>query len=780
MHNRRLSGLIGFVVLVMILLTAGGTTNNGFLLKSAYSEPTYLLDGESSCLALPVTGGSAVWDASTSTCTIPTDTTLAFEFIIASGVQLNNFGEVVTSTPAVEFGRVINHGTINNFGEFGGTIINEPTGVVENSVLLNIGAFSTLFNKGTVVNIEEGFLKVGGGINNDVNGHLTNYGRMEHTNNDGDDLNQGLIDNFGEISNKNDNTFENGLTGTINNHAGAVLNSFGERFNNRGTINNLAGGVINHEFELGFINFNTALIVNDGTINVGCFTIINNQGIIRGNPVTNVCVQNPDQPPGIIAPTSVSLTTTTTQTDICNNLNVIDATASGSDVNVPPNAVDNNLSTRWSAFGKGSWITLDLGASSNLANAKTICGLDITWYQGNTRTNNFIISVSIDGTFFKEVFSGTSSGTTLAQERYDFPDSLANYVRVTVNGNSVNNWASITEIDATGYTSLGFPKYHDEVDVYPLVQNNAPSNAFPLGTTTVTWTAKDSQGSTATSTQQVTFSGPADTTKPNVAITSPSNGATLSGPAPSLVVNIAGTASDSGSGVQKVELRTTKNGVVIHPYSLVTPASLGNWATWSKSLTFTQDGTYNIVVRATDNAGNIQWHVISVQIALTSSFPVVHMSDTTASSGLSVHAGRPAQVEFVTASSQLVGDKIDQITIKLRKVGSPTGTLEVGVFNADLTVKKSFGTKNVGTLTGSFTDYAFSLTNNELYTIAAGDRIGIKYSGVESATNYVAIMGDTNSADPFDGSNTYYQYYTTTWNSVPSFDLYMILKQTHG
>jgi hypothetical protein len=127
-----------------------------------------------------------------------------------------------------------------------------------------------------------------------------------------------------------------------------------------------------------------------------------------------------------------------------------------------------------------------------------------------------------------------------------------------------------------------------------------------------------------------------------------------------------------------------------------------------------------------------------------------------------------------------MGDKIDQITVKLRKVGSPTGTMEVGIFNADLTVKKSFGTKNVGTLTGSFADYTFSLINNELYTITSGDRIGIKYSGVESTTNYVAVMRDTNSADPFDGSNTYYQYYTTTWNSVPSFDLYMILKQTHG
>lgn len=737
-----------------------------------FSGATYVLGDGASCEALPVIGSSATWEPATSTCTIPTDSSLSLEFIIAPGTNVNNLGSVGSGTPQREFGQIINEGTINNFGTWGGTIINEATGLVENSGLLNIGGFSTLFNKGTVVNVEDGFLKVGGGIHNDVNGHLTNYGVMEHTNNDGDDLNEGLIDNFGSIANNNDNTFVNDITGTINNHDGAVIISEGDTFHNHGTINNLAGGVFDDFF--GFTNFDSGVINNDGALNVYCDTPLNNHGTIRGNPANNLCILNPDQPPGISNPSSVTLTTTTQMTDICGGLPLVDAVASGSDANVPANAIDNILQSRWSALGKGSWITIELNAPI------VVCGLDIAWYQGNTRTNDFVVSVSRDGTFFRDIFSGKSSGTTLSQEHYDFSDSVANYVKVTVNGNSVNNWASITEIDATGYTSLGVVNGRDDEDFWALVQNNAPSNAFPLGTTTVTWTGSDTNGSVVTRTQQVTFSGPADTTRPNVAITSPANGATLTGPSPSFAVNIAGTASDSGSGVQKVELRTTKNGVVIHPYSLVIPASPGNWATWSKSLTFSEDGTYSVVARATDNAGNLQWHVISIQITLSSAFPIVHMSDTTASSGLSVHANRPAQVEFATASSQLVGDKIDQITIKLRKVGSPTGTLQVGIFNADLTVKKSFGTKNVGTLTGSYADYTFSLTNNELYTIASGDRIGIKFTGVESTTNYVAVMRDTSSADPFDGSNTYYQYYSTAWNSVPSFDMYMILKQTHS
>ena len=68
-------------------------------------------------------------------------------------------------------------------------------------------------------------------------------------------------------------------------------------------------------------------------------------------------------------------------------------TASGNDGNVPSNVLDNNLNTRWSNLGVGSWIQLDLGAK------KSICSVDITWYRGDVRQNNFVISISDDGTY---------------------------------------------------------------------------------------------------------------------------------------------------------------------------------------------------------------------------------------------------------------------------------------------------------------------------------------------------------------------------------------------
>ena len=137
-----------------------------------------------------------------------------------------------------------------------------------------------------------------------------------------------------------------------------------------------------------------------------------------------------------------------------NNLPVNSISASGNDGNVPSNVLDNNLNTRWSNLGIGSWILADLGSTN------TVCSVDIAWYSGNQRTSNFVIATSTDGSAFTNVFSGTSSGTTLNSEKYTFSSTNARYVRVTVNGNSQNNWASITELDIFGTTSVSSGDYH--------------------------------------------------------------------------------------------------------------------------------------------------------------------------------------------------------------------------------------------------------------------------------------------------------------------------------
>ncbi|HXV89420.1 MAG TPA: Ig-like domain-containing protein [Nitrososphaeraceae archaeon] len=117
--------------------------------------------------------------------------------------------------------------------------------------------------------------------------------------------------------------------------------------------------------------------------------------------------------------------------------------------NPPSNAIDSDLNTRWANDGVGSWISADLGITQN------ICSVDIAWYNGNARQYHFIIATSTDGSTFTNVFSGDSSGTTLSSEKYTISNTDATYVRITVNGNTQNNWASIYDLKIFGSALSG-------------------------------------------------------------------------------------------------------------------------------------------------------------------------------------------------------------------------------------------------------------------------------------------------------------------------------------
>src|SRR5947199_7628729 len=84
-------------------------------------------------------------------------------------------------------------------------------------------------------------------------------------------------------------------------------------------------------------------------------------------------------------------TTTPPPANNCQNSTIAAVTAIGNDTNIPANARDGNLATRWSNLGVGSWIKLDLGSQ------QTVCSTDIAWYLGNQRSSNFVISTSTDG-----------------------------------------------------------------------------------------------------------------------------------------------------------------------------------------------------------------------------------------------------------------------------------------------------------------------------------------------------------------------------------------------
>lgn len=122
------------------------------------------------------------------------------------------------------------------------------------------------------------------------------------------------------------------------------------------------------------------------------------------------------------------------------------------DGNGPAAALDGSLLTRWSGLGKGAALTARLGAPAR------VCSVQLAWYRGDLRVNHLVIATSTDGVTFSDALTTDSSGRSTALEAYPLPSPrVAQYVRVTVNGNTENDWASITELRLVGATDVTAP-----------------------------------------------------------------------------------------------------------------------------------------------------------------------------------------------------------------------------------------------------------------------------------------------------------------------------------
>jgi hypothetical protein len=115
----------------------------------------------------------------------------------------------------------------------------------------------------------------------------------------------------------------------------------------------------------------------------------------------------------------------------------------------PEHTLDGDLGSRWSALGDGEWIAYDLGR------VMLVSSVGIAFHVGDTRTSTFDIQLSNDGVTWEDVLTGAvSSGSSLAPETFDFPGTLAHYLRIIGHGNSTSLWNSYTEVEVVG-TPIG-------------------------------------------------------------------------------------------------------------------------------------------------------------------------------------------------------------------------------------------------------------------------------------------------------------------------------------
>lgn len=121
----------------------------------------------------------------------------------------------------------------------------------------------------------------------------------------------------------------------------------------------------------------------------------------------------------------------------------VEASAIPEKENVPPNMLDGNLNTRWSAEGI-QWAEFDLGET------KSVSGLGIAIYSGLARSHSFEILVSEDGENYTSIVKAKTSKLTTGVEYIEFNPVSARYVKLNNFGNSANAWNSITEVEIYG------------------------------------------------------------------------------------------------------------------------------------------------------------------------------------------------------------------------------------------------------------------------------------------------------------------------------------------
>lgn len=115
--------------------------------------------------------------------------------------------------------------------------------------------------------------------------------------------------------------------------------------------------------------------------------------------------------------------------------------------NIPWNSQDFNPDTRWSANGKGQWIQYDYLIPVEIRE------VEVLWYQPTkSRRTTFTIQTKGDGeTQWTLAFKGQSNGSA-GYETYIF-NAVRPIVqmRLTGYGNTLNDWISISEMQAWSY-----------------------------------------------------------------------------------------------------------------------------------------------------------------------------------------------------------------------------------------------------------------------------------------------------------------------------------------
>ena len=214
---------------------------------------------------------------------------------------------------------------------------------------------------------------------------------------------------------------------------------------------------------------------------------------------------------------------------------------------------------------------------------------------GNQAWNSINVNVLVDSTAPNVAITNPAAGSTLSVDSLTLQGTAAD----NTGGSGVN---SVQVRLNSGSYITATPRAAGDWSTW-----TAPFSTIADGSHTFYARATDKAGNYRDSSVTITVTT-SDVIAPLVAITSPVANSEVIATEENLVVT--GTASDSGSGVDIVELRVDTGS-----YIAATPGSPGDWSTWSVTLPTPPVGEHRITPRATDNAGNQAWNSIYITVA---------------------------------------------------------------------------------------------------------------------------------------------------------------------
>lgn len=129
-----------------------------------------------------------------------------------------------------------------------------------------------------------------------------------------------------------------------------------------------------------------------------------------------------------------------------------------------------------------------------------------------------------------------------------------------------------------------------------------------------------------------------------------------------------------------------------------------------------------------------------------------------------------AVMESIGSGDTLLTKLVTKITLRLKKVGSPTGTATIALTTSTGTILETYGTLNVSTLTTTTADYTFQ-NLNVLTPVSSGHMIGILWTpSVSGEVHVLSNLGNT-TGNSWNGTASFLRRrISSTWSNNTLYD----------